>query len=349
MPHIHGVAWICKDYLKSIGITGNLCDFPEKTAVLADKLVSCSLNSGDQRLDNIVKEVQRHSHSKSCRKYGTSCRYGFPRLPSRRTLLAKPLPDTMCEDEKIFRKEKAKKILSVAKELLESPDIDENMTFDKYLETIGAHDDEYHEAISIMEKGHQMVLKRSVNERFINNYCPEWSKVWDANIDIQLALDPFAIVTYMVSYISKDETGMTQCLKEALQGKASEPLRERLKCLKLAYLKNRQMGASEAVYRFFLSMKLKNSNVTTLFVQTGFKENRTTFFKKVNDGDDSDAEEVEVPDDGDNMEEEVEIDQDEFTPSIKQRTIKLKDKAGRFKQGNSIHERYLFVNNPHFM
>ena len=161
-----------------------------------------------------------------------------------------------------------------------------------------------------------------------NNFNPEWLKTWNANIDVQLALDHFAIITYMVSYISKDETGMTQCLKEALKGHASEPLKERLKCVKLAYLKNRQMGASEAVYRFFPGMAMKKSNIGTVFVQTGFPDHRTIFFKKVIDG-------VEC-DDEDNGEEEIE---EEFTVSSNEKTVKLKDKDGNYKQGISVHER----------
>ena len=60
------------------------------------------------------------------------------------------------------------------------------------------------------------------------------------------------------------------------------------------------MGASEAVYRFMPSMRLKNSNVATVFVQTGFPEHRTVFYKKVLDDDanpDTDGVEEELPSD----------------------------------------------------
>ena len=61
----------------------------------ADKLISENLpDEKEKPLRPIVGEVQKHKHTKSCRKYNTPCRYGFPRLPSPETLIAKPLEIT---------------------------------------------------------------------------------------------------------------------------------------------------------------------------------------------------------------------------------------------------------------
>ena len=91
------------------------------------------------------------------------------------------------------------------------------------------------------------------------------------------------------------------------------------------------MGASEAVYRFFPGMAMKKSNIGTVFVQTGFPEHRTIFFKKV--GDDAECQEAN-DDDG-----EEEENEEEFTVSSNEKTVKLKDKDGKYKQGTSIHDR----------
>ena len=176
MPHIHGVAWISQEYLASIGITGELSCHPEEAAQLAEKIMSCNTSSDDLSVNDIAKEVQYHKHTKSCRKYGTNCRYGFPRLPSRKTLVATPLDDAMNEDVKQAKLKKFKDLLERARELLESPDIDEEMSFDDYLKLLGVSDKEYHEAIGTMSKGYQLILKRSVKDRYINNFCPEWLK-----------------------------------------------------------------------------------------------------------------------------------------------------------------------------
>ena len=201
-----------------------MIDYPEKTVELADKLVSCSITTPDQELNGIVKDVQKHNHSKSCQKYGTSCRFGFPKLPARYTLIAQPLPDSLDPEEKKTKEEQAKKVLTAAKELLESPDINENMSIDQFTKALGVTDQEYHELISIMEKGTQLIHKRNVNERFINCYNPEIQKALQGNTDFQLAFDIYSVVTYMVSYVSKHDTGMTKFLTEALKATADAPL-----------------------------------------------------------------------------------------------------------------------------
>ena len=58
-------------------------------------------------------------------------------------------------------------------------------------------------------------MKRNVKDRFINNFNPEMLDAWNANHDIQLALDPYAVISYIVNYMNKDETQMTKNLKEA--------------------------------------------------------------------------------------------------------------------------------------
>ena len=334
LPHVHGVAWIDPKWLADFGIHGSLIENPGKATELTDLLVSCSINSGDKKLDEIVKQVQKHNHSKSCTKYGTSCRFGFPKLPSKETLIAKPLPDDMDLKEKNTKEEKAKDIVKRAKTLLESSELDENISIDDFVKALNVSYVEYKEAIGIMEKGTQLILKRNVNERFINNFNPEVAKAWDGNTDFQIALDPFAVVTYMISYVAKDETGMTKFLKEALTATLDKPLTEKLKALKMAYLKNKQMGASEAVYRVLPGMYLKHSNITTIFVQSGFPENRTVHFKKIPD-DNFDEEEAIIN-------ESIEDDEEETFQGQHDRSkmVKLADKPGNYSQTVPIHDRY---------
>ena len=79
---------------------------------------------------------------------------------------------------------------------------------------------------------------------------------------IQLTLDPFAVISYIVNYVNKDESGLTKFMKEALTQVASSDAKEKLKALKTAYLSHHQIGASEAVYRINPDMKLKDSSIT---------------------------------------------------------------------------------------
>ena len=221
--------------------------------------------------------------------------------------------------------------MTKAKEVLEDPSIDDEMSFEEFLSCVGVNEDEYLKIISTTERGKVLLLKRDVRERFINPYNPEWITAWIANMDIQLALDPYAIISYIVSYVSKDESGMTQFLKEALQATMSATLNERLKALKIAYLNHRQIGASEAVYRAIKSMLLRDSNITCQWLATGFPDNRYSFFRRVGDENFEEEEEVEDPENAE---------MEEAPPRSCKDTIQLSGKEGNFKEVTPIHDRY---------
>ena len=130
----------------------------------------------------------------------------------------------------------------------------------------------------------KLVLKRNFQELYINNYNVAWLEAWDAIIDLQLCSDTYAVITYICDYYSKDETGMTDLLKETIrthdtkQGNATL-----LRQMKNVYLSHRQVSACEATYRLLPRLHLKESNITTVFVSTGFPENRYRFLKYVDD------------------------------------------------------------------
>ena len=169
MPHIHGVAWIEEDELAKREITGYLCDHPIQTEQLAIELISCELSDSDEELRSIVGQVQRHKHTKSCRKYSGSCRFGFPKLPSPKTFMTEPIKD-MDDEEKEKLVKKATETLKLAKEILDDPDCKDDMTFEEFLSKVGVNEEDYLWYISIIHKTRTLVLKRNVRERYINNY-----------------------------------------------------------------------------------------------------------------------------------------------------------------------------------
>ena len=123
-------------------------------------------------------------------------------------------------------------------------------------------------AISTTKQGKVVILKRRVAEIWINNYNPLWLKCWNANMDFQFAIDEYAIVTYIVSYVGKDETGMTKFLKDALKETKHLSREDQLRALKTAWLTHRQIGASETVYRLIPGFHLTESNIACVFVAT---------------------------------------------------------------------------------
>ena len=288
------------------------------------------MKSVDPKMKEIVQKFQVHNHSGSCRKYGTTCRYGFPKLPSKKTFLAKPSSKDLDPIERKQKEERNAKVLMKAREILESDDLNEKMTIDEFIEQLEVSDEEYHKIIGTMEKGCQLILQREVCERFVNNYNPEMLRAWKANMDIQLAFDPYSVVTYMINYVGKDESGMTKFLQEALNANLGASLEEKLKGLKLAYLKNKQISASEAVYRVLPSMHMKESNITTEFVQTGFPENRTVKYNCVD---------FEPGQSGDSCLNDEGSDEEGDPNLAKGDAVTITGKAGKYKKSCPIHER----------
>lgn len=78
-PHLHMVCW-------TEGAPA--FDTPEGIELI-DKVVSCSLNTGDARLNELVSRVQMHKHTETCYKNRPNdrCRFGFSKSASENTKL----------------------------------------------------------------------------------------------------------------------------------------------------------------------------------------------------------------------------------------------------------------------
>ena len=62
----------------------------ESVCEFADSFISCSLK--DPKTEDIVRSVNTHHHTKTCRKYGdNNCRFYFPRFPSLKTIVSVPV------------------------------------------------------------------------------------------------------------------------------------------------------------------------------------------------------------------------------------------------------------------
>ena len=132
--HVHGVLWIdwenidilskkdtqlIKDALKKIKNEQKL-EVNERNAIaaFADKFISCTLK--DPKTADIVKSVNVHNHTRTCKKYGSDCRFYFPRFPTLRTIVSVPLQHSdIPEDKHECESREAKRILSSVKEVLQ--------------------------------------------------------------------------------------------------------------------------------------------------------------------------------------------------------------------------------------
>ena len=103
-------------------------------------------------------------------------------------------------------------------------------------------------------------------------------------MDIQYILDPYACISYIVSYISKGQRGLSNLLYEACkEAKAKDShIRQQVQRIGNQFLSHVEIGAQEATY-LVLQMPLRRSSRDVVFIDTNKQENRTILLKPFSD------------------------------------------------------------------
>ena len=343
--HVHGVLWLDMDkicerdpLLRRSLAKLELCEklsYIEKASVsnFVDSFITTTTNSD---IKSIVSDVQTHHHTRTCTKRGGSkCRFGYPRFPSEETIIAQPLKKEDFPSEALYqeRKKYYETILDEVEfqlqRLLECAEDLDDISLKQILFEAGVSRAEYYEALSVSSKGTKVILKRTVRDMFVNNYNTEWLRAWNGNMDLQVCLDTFAIITYITDYYSKDESGTTSFLREAAKQNFSS-VKEKMKCLSQVFMTHRQMGQCEAFYRILPSLHLSQSNVKCKFVHSGFPSNRSKFLRKVN----YESKRLVECDDSD----------DECANPL---LVKIPNREGSYEIMPSVHDQY--ANRPSYL
>lgn len=110
----------------------------------------------DTELHELVKSYQKHSHSKTCRKYkNTKCRFNFGHFFTNRTIVAEPLSDDLDEEVKANAIEKQKHILSSVKQKIDEvlnpgkSTYDPSLTESDIFQSLDITEEQYYWALSI--------------------------------------------------------------------------------------------------------------------------------------------------------------------------------------------------------
>ena len=268
--------------------------------LFADKFCTCSLNSNEvgEKVAKIAKLVNEHGHSKSCKKNTPKCRWRYPKFPLPKTSFIdanreipeeekldteyiestlKRVKNVLIEDnngkEQISQKvhdimdelpwenghtikERILRILDEA-----SKDGEGQIELTLYIRAVEQKPDKSQRC--------KILLRRDINEIFINNYNPEWLEAWDSNIDVSLVSDFYGAITYITDYWTKDSSGLTDVLTSAVK-QLSKDDEMKKKCQELAntFISHRQIGEAEAYYKLFPHMNLTYSSVATTYIPT---------------------------------------------------------------------------------
>lgn len=150
-PHLHALIWT-SDCPKLASET------KESYIEYIDQHVHAHLPNEDQdpELHELVKTYQKHSHSKTCRKYkNIKCRFNFGQFFTNRTIVAEPLSEDLDQEEKTNTLDKQKEILSLVKGKIDDllnpskSDYDPSLTEADIFSSVNITEEQYYWALSI--------------------------------------------------------------------------------------------------------------------------------------------------------------------------------------------------------
>ncbi|KAK3107011.1 hypothetical protein FSP39_004940 [Pinctada imbricata] len=118
----------------------------------------------------------------------------------------------------------------------------------------------------------------------VNMYNKNVLQAWNANIDLQFVLDPYACAMYIVSYISKSQRGMSALMdracKEARQGNMD--IKKQVRHIGNYFLNSVEVSAQEASY-LVLQMPLTKGSRDVIFINTSPPHERVLLLKQQSD------------------------------------------------------------------
>jgi len=240
-PHVHMLLWVSDAPEFDKDSDREVCEF-------TDRYQTCCIPDNDEELKNLVLNVQKHSHSKSCRMKDGSCRFSFPKTPCERTIVARgpsSKPIKFAEEVGLVG---ATKIMKKVQPLLETylKDDPENIpALSVILERLGVTREMYEWVVSaiIGKDRTKLCLKRTTQEMMINVYSPAVLKYWKANMDIQFVLDAYACVVYITSYMLKGEKDLSDLLTDVAEENTNSGVREQLSKVGSCFLNHREVSA----------------------------------------------------------------------------------------------------------
>ena len=151
--------------------------------------------------------------------------------------------------------------------------LDLKTTFDEMLTELEMTEDEYIKAVRTSLVRPKFFLKRRPCEIRINNYMKHCLQFWRANHDIQPSLTPYAMVEYMLAYVTKAQKGMSAIMEKACQEarEGNMNLKESVKHMGNAFLNGVETPQQEAAF-LALQMAVTRMSRESTFIPTSLPD-----------------------------------------------------------------------------
>ena len=267
--HVHWFA-----YVKDAPVYGEVPN--SEIAEFYDKIISCSSDVPEDHKEYI--QYQIHWHSKSCRVGKTrSCRFGFPKPPMDKTCV---LESFTCEEQE--DNEKRKELWIQVKRLLNSYGLgtETTHTFEVMLEQLNVSYDDYILAVCSTIIRPQFYPKCHPSEIRINNYMHNCLHIWRGNHDIQPCLSPYAMIEYILNYVTKGQKGMSAQMEKACKdaNKGNMDLKQLVQHIGNVFLNAVETGQEEAAF-LILQAAMTFMSRESVFINTSPPSERTFLVK----------------------------------------------------------------------
>lgn len=275
-PHAHILLWLSPDPKEPID------ENMPATIHLIDDLIS--VNS--DRIEN--EKLQIHKHTFTCYKRAKDeenrrCRFGAPFWPMERTTVLIPITKDDGRRE-LLRRKYADMHCS-----LEFEEFDSLESFFRQHRI-----DNYSYYLDILRAGitrPQVFVKRTIAQRWMNNFNPWVSKILRSNCDIQFILEEYSCATYVVEYVNKTNRGMSNLQRELIKLRDDYPDKDYHALLTevgLKMLNAVEISSQEAAW-YLLNLHMSEASRKVEYVPTTWPHERQRVRKSKKQMDDEEV------------------------------------------------------------
>lgn len=173
----------------------------------------------------------------------------------------------------------SKEILDqVLGEITSTPDLSD-VTLQDLLTSCDVSHSEYSDALQCSQQKVSIIYKRKPCEKYISPYNTVMLSLLKSNMNIQFVTGIYGLLAYLMSYMCKPErVRMSELMKKASKEASGKDVKDKLRSIGNVFLTKREVSTHEAIVRS-LSLQMRTSNITTVYIPTGIKKNRTRMLK----------------------------------------------------------------------